>query len=377
MKHWQIQTNVYFLLILLLPLYSCKGQEKANSSKENQLLHTKEVKLDSAAQISEYVVEVFEDSKGNLWMGTMSDGAVTFDGKELRYFSTKEGLCDNTVASVAEDHEGNIWFGTHAGASKYAPSAESKAGGKAFVSYREAEGLHGMGCNILVDRNGNIWAGTNHGLFRYNGTSFSPFDIPNPVIKDSSYKWVRGKVWCLMEDKKGNIWIARDGLGACKFDGKTFTHFTEKEGLCSNNVSNIVEDKQGNIWFSTLSSDYPKELKNGGLCRYDPSKPLSKSGNAFTKFPDYEGLSKNDIYSLYRDKNGNIWIGATGRGVYRYDGKSFNFYKGTDRMDLTWSMGIQSILEDSKGTLWFGFSGGLFRFNGKAIVNVPKGDLWK
>ena len=84
------------------------------------------------------------------------------------------------------------------------------------------------------------------------------------------------------------------------------------------------------------------------------------------------GLSKNDIYSVYADRKGDIWIGATGLGIYRYDGTSFQLFKGTDRMDLTWSMGIQSILEARNGKLWFGFSGGLFRFNGSAITNVPK-----
>ena len=355
----------YSSLLLFVFLTSCNGQPKQTEGKQQILAQS--VKMDSPAQISEYVVEIFEDTKGNLWMGTMSDGAVRLDaclndsvgqGKTLTYFSTKDGLCDNTVVSIAEDKEGNIWFGTHAGASKY--------DGKTFTNFTETKGLHGMGCKILVDRKGTIWAGTNHGAFRFKGSSFSAFDIPS-VIKPHSYKWVIGKVWSIIEDKQGNIWFGRDGLGASKFDGTSFTHFTQKDGLCSNNVSEIVEDKQGNIWFACLSYDLPKPIKEGGLCRYD--------GKTFTKYPQMEGLSKNDIYSVYSDKKGNIWVGATSLGVYQYDGESFKFYKGTDRMDLTWSMGIQSILEDRKGTLWFGFSGGLFRFNGTSIMNVTQNGL--
>ncbi len=361
-----IHQQLFSLLMLFIFLTSCKGQEKTNLSEGNQLSTEllppgQGVKLDTSAQISEYVVEVFEDKKGNLWFGTMSDGAGCYDGKTLAYFSTKDGLCDNTVASIAEDHDGNIWFGTHNGASRY--------DGKSFTNFGANEGLHGMGCTMLVDRNGNIWAGTNHGAFRFNGFSFVTFNIPNPDIEGSSRKWVAGKVWGLMEDKKGNIWFARDAYGACKYDGVAYTHFTKKDGLCSNNVCSIVEDKQGNIWFGCLSSDLPEEIKEGGVTRYD--------GNTFTKFPEKEGLSKNDIYTIYADKKGGVWMGATGLGVYRYDGKSFQFYKGTDRMDLTWSMGIQSILEDRNGRLWFGFSGGLFRFNGNAITNVTKAGPWK
>jgi ligand-binding sensor domain-containing protein len=363
-----LRQHFYSLLFVLVFMTSCNGQKKPPLSEANQetnkltaLPDNQKVKADTVGQLSEYVVEVFEDSKGNLWFGTMSDGAIRFDGKILTYLSTKDGLCDNTVASIAEDREGNIWFGTHAGASRY--------NGKSFTNFTEKNGLSGKGCKILVDKKGQIWAGTNDGAFRYNGFSFMQFNIPNPDIKNPSRKWVLGKVWGIIEDKAGNIWFGRDGLGACKFDGTNFTHFTEKDGLCSNNVSEIIEDKQGNFWFACLSYDLPKPIAAGGICRYD--------GKVFTKFPNQKGLSKNDIYSIYADTKSNIWIGATGLGVYQYDGDSFKFYKGTDRMDLTWSVGIQSILEDSKGMLWFGFSGGLFRFKDATIKNVSKTELLK
>ncbi len=368
MIQYKVYQQTYSLLFIFVFLASCNGQEKPKLSEGNRVTtelttfpFKPNVKQDTASQISEYVVEVFEDTKGNLWMGTISDGAVRYDGKSLIYFSMKDGLVDNTVASIAEDKEGNIWFGTHAGASKY--------DGKTFTNFTEEKGLHGMGCKILADKKGTIWAGTNDGAFRFNGSSFSTFNIPKPNIEIKSYKWVIGKVWSIIEDKQGNVWFGRDGLGACKFDGNSFTHFTQKDGLCSNNVSEIIEDKQGNILFACLSYDLPKPIKEGGVCRYD--------GKIFTKYPSIEGLHKNDIYSIYADKKGTIWMGATGLGVYQYDGNSFKLFKGTDRMDLTWSMGIQSILEDKKGTLWFGFSGGLFRFSGSSITNISKAGLLK
>ncbi|MCX6312891.1 MAG: hypothetical protein NT084_14805 [Bacteroidetes bacterium] len=35
---------------------------------------------------------------------------------------------------------------------------------------------------------------------------------------------------CMLQDKSGNLWFGTDG-GVSKYDGKSFTHFTEKEGL--------------------------------------------------------------------------------------------------------------------------------------------------
>ncbi len=361
MTKFYLHQQFYSLLLLLVLITSCKGQTKPKLSEgnkpNNQPIPLEEkAKLDAASQISEYIVEIFEDSKGNLWFGTVSDGAVRYDGKTLTYFSTKDGLCDNTVAGIAEDKEGNMWFGTHNGISKY--------DGKTFTTFGETTG-HISGCKILIDSKGQIWAGTTEGAFRYNGSSFSTFKIPNPVIDSPSYKIVPNKIWSIIEDKKGNIWFGRDGLGACKFDGTTFTHFTKKEGLCSNNVSRIVEDNQGNIWFGSITSDFPKYINEGGVSRYD--------GKTFTQFPEIQGLSKNDIYTLYKDKKGDIWIGALHHGAYRYDGEKFTLFNEIDKTnDMLRIFGIQSILEDRQGTLWFGFSGGLFRFNGTSFTNVSK-----
>ena len=52
--------------------------------------------------IDQYVVEVFEDSKGKLWFGTLSKGAACYDGKKLSYLSTKQGLIGNAVVSIVE-----------------------------------------------------------------------------------------------------------------------------------------------------------------------------------------------------------------------------------------------------------------------------------
>ena len=324
--------------------------------------------LDTKLQIAKYVVEIFEDSKGNLWFGTMANGVARYDGKTLTYFSTIGGLSGNTVAGIAEDKEGNLWFGTHSGLSKY--------DGKSFTNFTKKEGLcHDRVSNILIDRAGNIWVGTWGGVCRFNGTTFSDFPIPNPDIERPKYQETENWVTKIMEDEKGNIWFSRSGYGVCKYDGNSFTQFTKKDGLPSNCVQVMQEDKQGNIWFGcrVAEKDNPDadgRTGDGGLCRYD--------GKSFIQYPELEGLSENDIYAIHEDEVGNIWIGANGTGLYRYDGKNFTLFNETDRPDLINGFnGIQSILEDKNGTIWLGFSGGLFRLNGSSIINVAQDGPWK
>ena len=51
----------------------------------------------------------------------------------------------------------------------------------------------------------------------------------------------------------------------------------------------------------------------------------------------------------------NIWIDAAGAGIYIHNGKKFDLFNKTNRIDLIPNFSIQSILEDSNGTILFGF----------------------
>jgi ligand-binding sensor domain-containing protein len=326
---------------------SCHSQTNTWSEDTKQLPQPIDLPID------EYVVEIFEDSKGNLWFGTINKGAAKYDGKALTYLTTEDGLIGNTVTSFAEDREGAIWFGTHSGLSKY--------DGKKFTNFTDKDGLvNNRVSELLMDKTGNLWVGTWEGVSTVQRYNIFKFSLPKPDVTLLAYQLTM-KDWIteIIEDKKGNIWFSRDGYGVCKYDGKSLTHYTKKDGLASNNVQVIHEDNQGNLWFGSrvAEKDNPKQdgrTGDGGLSRFD--------GKTFTRFDDIKGLSKNDIYAINEDNNGNIWIGANGLGAYSYDGKDFTLFSETDRKDLMrFGYGIQDILADKKGNLWFGLSGGLFR----------------
>jgi ligand-binding sensor domain-containing protein len=295
-------------------------------------------------------LEIFEDSKGNLWFGTLGKGAARYgnnpndigkQSKTLTYFSTKDGVCGNTVVSFAEENKGNLWFATHSGVSKY--------DGRSFKNFTKQEGLcHDRASKILIDKIGNIWVRTWGGVCRYTGRNqptgqinFEDFPLPTSDIEIPDYQ-------------------------------ETTNWLTE-----------IIEDAQGNIWFGcrVAEKDHPvadKRIGDGGLSRYGLSLDNQGDRNSqFIQYPSIEGTSQNDIYSINKDKSENIWIGANGVGLYRYDGMDFTLFSEENRKGLKpIRYGIQSTFEESKGVLWLGMSGGLFRLEGDIILNVSQDGPW-
>ncbi|HQH40951.1 MAG TPA: two-component regulator propeller domain-containing protein [Bacteroidales bacterium] len=130
-----------FILALSVVVISCHGQIKPSTPENFNISSNvppvvqrsgpaaKNPGFDSTL-VSQYIRSIFQDSKGNLWFGTIEEGVVRYDTKTLTYFSTPGGTKATTVHSITEDNKGNIWLGTEdQGVYKY--------DGKQFRNYNE------------------------------------------------------------------------------------------------------------------------------------------------------------------------------------------------------------------------------------------------
>jgi signal transduction histidine kinase/ligand-binding sensor domain-containing protein/DNA-binding response OmpR family regulator len=197
----------------------------------------------------------------------------------------------------------------------------------------------------------------------------------------------------LLEDSGGHIWIATQQKGISMYDGETFTHFTEKEGLWSNYVTSIMEDKQGNLWFGT----------QGGISIYDGCSfdhiPLKEDslnvvvwsmledssghvwfgtdkglfvykGDSLMHLTERDGLINNHIWSVVEGKDGLIWVGTIG-GVSLYNGRTFSHL--TQNEGLT-SNRIWCLLKDRQGRIWMGTDVGVNMYDGDSIIHITEKD---
>ncbi|SMD45710.1 Two component regulator propeller [Aquiflexum balticum DSM 16537] len=105
-------------------------------------------------------------------------------------------------------------------------------------------------------------------------------------------------------------------------------------------------------------------------CNPKDKPELSKNGIESEPIYFYTADSPISIVrNIEQDRNGNIWI-ASWEGIFKYDGKTFTNVTS----DLT-SARFFSVLEDSKGKMWFGSIGsGVFYYDGKNFKNFSTKD---
>jgi len=246
--------------------------------------------------------DVLEDRKGNLWFASRDSGVYCFNGKFIQHFTIKDGLASNMALHLYEDRAGNIWFG----ATRY--------DGKSFRNFTTKDGFPSSNVRLLLeDKTGKLWFG-GHGenMFVYDarlngevgqGKTFT-------LLKNKDGKAFNG-VWSIIEDKKGNIWFAEDGL--FRYDGKTFTKVSQTGAYA------IIEDKKGNIWTSSGSS----------LLFYDEQSLF----NINPTVKEIKVAGENSVlFGIIQANDGSIWVGARGpeSKVYRYDGKTITDFRNKD-----------------------------------------------
>ena len=317
-------------------------------------------------QLADYPLGPVEDAAGRLWFGSVGSGALMWDGQTLHEFHEGDGLVGDRVTGLTLDADSTLWFVSaqeHMGGE----SALMTWDGQHLERAKRAFGFPEKPVRPFFDRDGALWVQSKGRFYREDMGMFLEFSLPEPTLprtNTTGYEPMN-----MRQMRNGDLWFATSDQGAYRWDGRDFHQLSIQDGLPTNNVSLHLEDRQGRLWLSCFHWHLVPEDKRGALCVWD--------GTTVTTFPDVPGLTGNEIYSVFEDRDGDVWICATGHGVYRYDGETFELHTKLQPADPDFRFGCNTISQDRQGRLWFGFAGGMYRLEGDMFVNVTREGPWE
>jgi ligand-binding sensor domain-containing protein len=318
---------------------------------------------------SAFVRTIFEDSRGNLWIGT-DRGFFRRDGDRFERLDNTPEVPLANVPSIAEDRDGRIQVVSSLGLltvenGHLVPAAGncdttrirniSSSGGD-FLRVADSIGggllkngcvepdpqLAGMPLRVgLPDREGNFWIGTEgRGLLRISDGKVSPFE-------DASL--LPGKtVNAIFEDREGNLWVGcEDGL--LRLSRSSVANFGTAQGLEDENVLTVFPARSGELWIATVTGQV-YSISESGVRR----RILSGPG------------ANLPVHTIYEDRSGAFWLGTSGQGVMRLTGAKTIVYSKSNGLR---NNSVRQILQDGEGNIWIALASGLSRWDGTSFRN--------
>lgn len=304
--------------------------------------------------LSNHVSTLFQSSDGNLWIGGFGLSVFISTTGNLRNYTTDHGLSSNSIRAMAEDRDGNLWMGSESGAMKMARNG--------LTTYGEADGLD-------VPRIAAIFEGQEGQLYtltvtkqplvkpvinRLDGKRFTAA-VPNlPDNVPNSWGWYQ----ITFQDSAGEWWVptakglfrypkVRDVEQLARARPKAV--YTRKDGLSGDEIFRLFEDSRGDIWISTLGDSAAL------LTRWE------RATGTFHRYLKADNILPAAPTAFCEDGRGNLWIGYYTGGLMRYAAGQFTVLTPVGGLSEDF---IRGLYLDRSGRLWVATGqGGLIRID--------------
>ncbi|MFT7028728.1 MAG: signal transduction histidine kinase/ligand-binding sensor domain-containing protein [Marinoscillum sp.] len=306
------------------------------------------------------VITIAEDSRGNLWIGTMQGLFRLKKGEHsVELLDESNGLTNNIIRDIIISDDGSIWGGTYRSGifmlSDGAITTYSKNDGLAtdvIVSITQIDSSSFLLGNengelnlvqdgkikqfvidkplpkarlkhLFTDNQGVIWASTYGGLVRIKNEKSHKFSTENGFPDN----FIR----VTFQDSKGNIWVGTKNSGLIKFIGEDqYKVIGAASGLTSNYVMAIHENDKNQLIVSTIS----------GIS-------IIEDDEVIKTITVEDGLPSNFTFTTFSDGD-VIWI-ASNDGLIRYDNGNVKVYDVNNGMP---SNIVYDILPDRQNNFW-------------------------
>lgn len=258
-------------------------------------------------------------------------------------------LTSNDISKLYFDTKGILWILTENGFDSYDPQR------KVFAHYNHHSALGGLFNedvfrDILEVDPGVYFLATDAGLKIYNSHNHTFKHYYNK--KDDKSSLSNNHVYCLLKDKKGDIWIGTYGGGLNRFDRRTgrFQVFRSAEhangAISSNIIRGLYQDSRGNLW----------------ICTPDGLNKYIMKDQRFVVYSKKDGFSNNVFRDITEDQKGNMWV-TTESGISTFNPKTMTI-RNFDEADGVY---VSAVMFNDRKNIYLAGSKGVIKFNPLAI----------
>jgi ligand-binding sensor domain-containing protein len=309
---------------------------------------------------------LFQAKNGDYWFGSEDRGVFRYDGTKIINYTTADGLSGSQVRGMQGDKAGNVYFSTSGGINKFDGRVFS-----ALTPVDPPDREAGGGWRLHAD---DLWFGGGKGILRFDGTTLYDLKLPKSDLEEAfNAKYPHHRiepyaVYSTFRDSRGHLWIGTQNFGVIRYDGRSFgwlyeDHHTHVPGGGLFGLRAVIEDKNGLFWICNTRYRYRVEPENK-----DGKVPYTREEGIDRKMTDGEVVY---FQGAEMDAAGDLWLSPYGGGIYRWDGKGMTNYPVRDGGRDTQ---VFKIFKDNGGVMWLGTpTAGPFRFNGTGFEQFKVG----
>jgi len=292
--------------------------------------HADEPDLGDLSLPDKFIHCLLRDRKGHIWIGTDTEGLIQLKVREVQEITSEQGLPENGISTLLEDKQGNLWIAMrNSGLCKLSPDGQ-------VTPIKEISGLFTKRiCALYEDPDGTIWCGTkNNGLFNLRNNKLYHLEGTDSLAGSG--------VTSLARDSKGKLWIGT-GKG---FYSLRYGHNVQRE-------SNILKSCRINILCVGNDQSLYAGTENGVYhYRQDAWHRADSSLSA-------------DVFSLYEDKDGILWVGTREQGLKWYNHERlYSFAAPNKHFDDS----ILSVYVDRYDFLWMSTTHGVAKLKRETLL---------
>jgi signal transduction histidine kinase/ligand-binding sensor domain-containing protein len=246
------------------------------------------------------VLSLFAVPDGGLWVGYWYGGVSFIKNGTVTDYGKPEGLPSHAVTAFARDRRGAIWIAAgNDGLAQLEGSRWKKMGSD--------RGFAGPANTVFVDHAGTIWVGTPTSL-AYLKEGAIKFQIAAQGLRIVNN---------LAESSDGTLWMAETGYGVRPAPLPWNNNRRPKPAVFVGSQA-ITFDNQGSLWITTLGGGIRRVAYPEQLHPQTPGPSAWQVNNSEVEaLTEHDGLTSDYINCVLQDREGNVWIGASG-GLDRF-----------------------------------------------------------